>query len=76
MERIRCWWHIALGAGLPWLGRDICLVGSLGYIAYQGLQYMARTHKGEEDVNHLDIKEWLIALIISAVIKQVIGVLT
>jgi len=82
--KIRCWWHVLLGAGLPWLGGDVCLVGTILYVAYQVLQFNFRTRLWPEhracleefteykDDSYLDIKEMMIPLIISSIVLKII----
>ena len=81
--KIRCWWHVILGIGLPWLGGWICLTGTILYIAYQYLQFKFRSRLWPEhracldegvykDDSYLDIKEMVIPLIISGAVMKIL----
>jgi len=72
--KIRCFVHVLLGAGLPWLSTEVNLGGVIFFCAYQYLQYRHHSSRQMKDDSYLDIKETAVAYIISAVIKRLIGV--
>jgi len=70
---VRHWAHIVLGAGLPWLPPEINIGGVIFFCAYQFLQFKHLSHRLDRDDSYLDVKETVIAYIISAVVKKIIG---
>ena len=68
---VRCKWHIALGAVLPWLGPASNVGLVILFCAYQYLQYKHRTALGEIDRSYLDVKETAIIYTISTVVKSI-----
>jgi hypothetical protein len=70
----RCWWHILIGIGLPWLpifvphGTIYMVVGILFFISYQILQYKFKSTHLLKDNSFLDIFETGVAYAISLII--------
>ena len=74
----RCWWHIVIGAGLPWLPWYFMLAGIAWFIAYQNLQYKYKTNHrlSEKDDSFLDVFETGCAFGISVIVIVILrGVL-
>lgn len=72
--KIRCIWHVVLGAVLPWLAPEANIGGWIGYVGYQYLQYKYLTNRIDrtKDDSFKDINEMLIPYIISAIVKRIV----
>lgn len=72
--RVRCFWHLLLGALCPWLpfGANLGLVGL--FFGYEYLQYRYLSRRDLKDDSYLDIRETAIAYAISGIVKMIVGV--
>jgi len=70
--RIRNYWHIGLGALLPWLPAPVGIPLVLLFLGYEYLQYGYLSNRALKDDSYLDIYEVTVACGISSVLSLII----
>jgi len=75
-QRIRCGWHLAVGALIPWVNLQGAIGLAVFFVAYEYLQYKHHTRRlgnGEsfkvyKDDSYLDVYEAAVALGVSVTV--------
>lgn len=73
LGKIRCVWHLLVGALIPWLPLLGGITLTLMFLGYEYLQYKHHSTRLMRDDSYKDVYEAAVALGISAVVKLILA---
>ena len=71
--KVRCWWHIVVGALIPWLSLQAGIALVILFCSYEYLQYRHHSTKAMRDDSYLDILEAAVACGISGAAQSILA---